>query len=170
MSYCVKKLFNNECEDASLLLELNHQMYIVAYAKTGNKSDALDVVQDAWVKILGNIDTLRDETKLLPWAKTIVSHTAINALKSKKNELLFDGDDLNYFPSYDEPLDMRVVVNDIKLMMQTLDVETSRIMMYKFHYDYKDQHIADKLQMPLGTVKAKIHRQIKRLRAYYGTD
>lgn len=171
MSHSVKQLFNNEYDGEALLHELHRQMFIVAYAKTRNKVDALDVVQDAWVKILINIDTLRDETKLFPWAKTIVSHTAINALKSNGKEVLIDRAKIDdVFPAYDERFDDHVIVNDIKLTMQMFDAKTACIMMYKFHYDYQDQHIADKLQMPLGTVKAKIHRQLKRLRAYYETD
>ena len=54
--------------------ELYRQMVRVVRHKLICKNEALDVVQEAWVRILEKIDTLRESDKLVPWAKTIAAN------------------------------------------------------------------------------------------------
>lgn len=166
---------NVENED-ELLNTLYKHMFIVAYARMKNKSDALDVVQEAWIKILQKLDTLKDPNKLIQWAKAIVANTAMNSLKRRTVDAV---------PLYDEHMSIGDLGIDLhveeKLLKQTvygslavLDDETRTMMICKFYYGWKDQQIAEVVEMPVGTVKARIHRAKKLLRehllAEYGAD
>lgn len=154
-----------------LLRTLNQQMFIVAYGKMRNAHDAQDVVQDAWVKILDNINTLLHRDKLLAWAKTIVSNTAINALKQKHR--------LTVVPTSDELLEQHYnkasadqmesqIVDQLFLfdVLQLLDERTAHIIFYKYYCGYDDQWIARQMNMPLGTVKARVHRTLKQIQQW----
>lgn len=158
-------------EEEALLQQIDQHMFIIAYAITKNKNDALDVVQDAWVKIIAKIDTLRNEDKLLPWAKTIAAHTALNAVTRKKDQLMCDMtlERLTATSRTDTSVDDLIMVNDIYEKIGYFDQVTRDIFVYKYYYGYKDEHIADKLQMPVGTIKARIHRKIKSLRQHYAS-
>src|SRR5690606_16335399 len=79
-------------ETEAELLELYNEMFRVAYANVYNKSDAHDVVQEAWVRILQKRDTLRESTKLAAWAKTITRNLAINCNRSAARTRPYEGE------------------------------------------------------------------------------
>lgn len=166
----VEKLsFQDEDE---LLNELYKHMFIVAYAKTRSKSDALDIVQESWIKILMKLDTLKDAEKLIQWAKVIVANTAINSVKRRSVSMV---------PLIDEQMrigdlgaDLHLEDKELKRAvyegLSVLDEETRKIMICKFYFDWKDGQIAEVMEMPVGTVKAKIHRAKARLKIHLADE
>lgn len=152
-------------DEDELMNTLYTEMFIVAYSKMNNKADALDVVQESWVKILNNIDTLRDEDKLVQWAKRIASNTANNALRRKKlNHEVYE-ERLLQLQKTEDPLESRLLRGEIREGMNLLDADTRRMFVYKYYYGWKDRQIAEEMGYPLGTVKARLHRGKERLRS-----
>ncbi len=47
-------------------------LYKICYSFTHNQEDALDVMQEVYVKIFRSIDSFNEELPLLPWMKNIV--------------------------------------------------------------------------------------------------
>ncbi|MBB3108375.1 RNA polymerase sigma-70 factor (ECF subfamily) [Paenibacillus phyllosphaerae] len=152
----------------TMLRELYNQMIRVAYAKLSNKSDAQDAVQEAWLRMLQKQEMLREQDKLHAWAKTITANVAINmnrktsrtATRSlEDNEGALDGS----VPHYPREAELLMEISDL---LGALDPRSRTMLLYKFYYGFKDQEIADALQLPVGTVKARIHRskvQLKRM-------
>ncbi|MEB3102469.1 RNA polymerase sigma factor [Ferviditalea candida] len=155
-------------EREELTNELYRQMFIVAYSKVSNKMDALDVVQESWLKILQSIDSLKDPEKILQWAKVIVSNTANNLLRRKLAlqmvPLSMDMPDIEG-GFIDSRIDELVMREEIIESIAQLDQTTGRMLICKYYYGWKDKDIAASLDCPVGTVKAKIHRGKDRLRA-----
>lgn len=152
-------------EDQDAVLEqLYREMFRVAYARTQNKCDALDVVQESWVKILLKVDTLRDRDKLVQWARAIAGNTAYQLMKTKYERKLLAFDEELGVPrelgEERESSDLSAFID----LIRTLDPETRKIFAGKFYYGLKDREIADIMKMPLGTVKARIHRGKQRLK------
>jgi len=58
------------------------------------------------------------------------------------------------------------IMLEISELLGAMDPATRTLMLYKFYYGFKDQEIADALSMPVGTVKARIHRAREKLRAW----
>src|SRR5690554_181523 len=83
----------SEDDQDEILDHLYKHMFMVAYAKMKNRSDALDVVQESWVKILNKLETLRDSKKLIQWSKVIVANTAMNVLKKRASQVVSLYDD-----------------------------------------------------------------------------
>lgn len=59
--------------------------YYIAQKYMRNETDAQDVLQDAYMKAWQNIGQLQDAEKFPNWLSMIVSSTALNALKKKKD-------------------------------------------------------------------------------------
>jgi len=159
---------SNEKQE-ELLNELYKQMFIVAYSVMRNKFDAMDVVQESWVKILQKLDTLKDVCKIKQWAKVITYHTAINMLKKKQsltNDAHIQG--MAVVHKTTEILDVEGIVTRSAILdkMEQFDSTTRTILLYKFDYQMRDQEIADRFNMPVGTIKAKIHRAKERLKTH----
>lgn len=144
-----------------LLRDLYNQMIRVAYSKVRNKSDAHDVVQEAWVRMLSKRDTLREENKLWAWAKTITVNVAYNVNKhyGRCSEGWFEPQE----PSSPLRTEAELML-EISELLGSLDPRSRTMMLYKFYYGFKDQEIADAMNLPVGTVKARIHRSRERLK------
>ncbi|MDF2721328.1 MAG: DNA-directed polymerase sigma-70 factor [Paenibacillus sp.] len=151
-------------EQDALLMDVYKQMFIVAYSIVRDKMEAMDVVQESWVKILCKLDTLRDRDKLVQWAKAIVTNTALTMLKRKAVILLEDREDKGLSLVSAEQVEERVIRSLILEEIHKLDEKTRQILMYKYYDDMKDKEIADLMELPLGTVKARIHRGKEQLR------
>jgi RNA polymerase sigma-70 factor (ECF subfamily) len=147
------------------LRELYNQMVRVAYSKCINKCDAQDAVQEAWVRILTKRETLREETKLNSWAKTITANVALNINKQTRRAHPCDWrDDADEAANAGHSHEAALLLEISELLAQ-LDPRSRTMLLYKFYYGFKDQEIADAMRVPVGTVKARIHRsklQLKR--------
>ncbi|MEF3303592.1 RNA polymerase sigma factor [Paenibacillus sp. GYB003] len=155
---------SKETQDA-LLMDVYKQMFIVTYSIIRNKTEAMDAVQESWVKILRKLDTLRDRDKLIQWAKVIATNTAYNMIKRKVAVSLGDAEESGMPLIAAEGVEERVMRNIIFDEIRKLDEKTQQILTYKYYYDMKDKDIAEKMDLPLGTVKARIHRGKEQLRA-----
>lgn len=147
------------------LRELYMQMSHVAQSKVINKSDAQDAVQEAWIQILTKYGTLREQGKLYAWAKTITANIALNLNKQTRraqSKSWNESDEDSSLHQQGEEADLMLEISE---MLAMLDPRSRTMLLYKFYYGFKDQEIADAMHMPVGTVKARIHRsklQLKR--------
>lgn len=155
---------SKEQQDA-LLMDVYKQMFIVTYSIMRNKSEAMDAVQESWVKILRKLDTLRDRDKLMQWAKVIATNTAYNMIKRKVAVSLCSSEEDGMVLASSEGVEDQVLRNIIFEEIAKLEEKTRQILTYKFYYDLKDKEIAERMDLPLGTVKARIHRGKEQLRA-----
>lgn len=64
-----------------LLKEHYQQLYKTAFLYVKNEADALDIVQDAVIKIMKKIDTLQFPEYFTTWAVRVVIFTSLDHLK-----------------------------------------------------------------------------------------
>lgn len=149
--------------EEELLSELYRQMLRVVRHKLWHKHDAGDVVQEAWVRILEKRSSLRQEDKLIPWAKTIAANLAANANRARRKEVICESCDNEYngYAAVSEP-ELMMELSDL---LGRLDPKTRTLLLYKFYYGLTDNEIAAVLGLPVGTVKARIHRSKARITA-----
>jgi len=154
--------------DDELLTELYRQMLKAARHRLHNKGEATDVVQEAWLRILERQSTLREAGKLIPWAKAIASNIASNFNRSSRTSFA-SADDVDRLPerqSFHQP----ELMAELSDLLGRLDAVTRTLLLYKFYYGFKDDEIAAALDVPVGTVKARIHRSKARLRKEAAQD
>lgn len=60
--------------------------YRVAYRLLGQEADALDAVQDAFVKLLTNLDRFRGHSSFKTWLLRIVSNSALDVGRQRKRD------------------------------------------------------------------------------------
>lgn len=159
----------NQEEQELLLQELYKQMFIVAYSIMRDRYTAMDVVQESWLKILMKLDTLKDPEKITQWAKVIATNTAFNMMKRNSRQATQISEEASRYQTESKSDVEEIVVQKmICESISLLDDTTRRIFEYKYFEDLKDQDIADKLDMPVGTVKARLHRGKEQLRSLLG--
>ncbi|MEK0316395.1 RNA polymerase sigma factor [Cohnella sp. 56] len=151
-----------------LLSELYREMLRVARHRLHHKSDAIDVVQEAWVRILEKRDTLRENGKIIPWAKTIAANLALNANRARRVKPVCELCEASVAEQGTARLNEPEIVAELSDILGRLEPATRTLLLYKFYYGFKDDEIAAALRVPVGTVKARIHRGKARLKAETG--
>jgi len=133
-----------------------------ALSFTRNEDDANDLVQDTFVKALRYSSLYKEGTNLKAWLYTIMRNTFINdyrkmVLRNKVVDTTTDlvSDQLLISASTNQGADS-LVQEDINKAFDNLSPAYS-VPFLRFFEGFKYQEIAEELDMPLGTVKTRIH-------------
>jgi RNA polymerase sigma-70 factor (ECF subfamily) len=136
---------------------------------TKNYDDANDLVQDTLVKAFLNKDKYADGTNLKAWLFTIMKNTFITNYQRmmRKNTIIDTSDNLHYINSSDSIVQNDDYANfaneDISKALEKLDDTYKEPFMMYFN-GFKYHEIAEKVAIPIGTVKNRIHLARKELK------
>jgi RNA polymerase sigma-70 factor (ECF subfamily) len=141
-----------------------HQRYAfnVAYRVLGNRAEAEDVTQEAFVRAWRGLSSFRGEAQFTTWLYRIVHNRCLNRLPRLRRELLQTAplDEALATPAPSLP-DLFEVQEQVAFLHVELDrlPEKYRLVLtlrYLQHLSYDE--IATVLDVPMGTVKTHIHR------------
>lgn len=153
-------------------------LFTVAYRLLGNKEAAEDVLQEVFVKIwekAPGYDPARG--KPLTWAVTLTRYRAIDLLRSLRRRGQLN-EEVKHEAQADEQFDDRssfltVVAGEqhafVRDAIKKLSDEQREAIELAFFNSLTQVEIAERLNQPLGTVKARIRRGLIKLRALIGT-
>ncbi len=142
---------------------------------TRDMEDANDLIQDTMLKAFVNEDKFQSGTNIKAWLYTIMKNIFINKYRrAMKSSVFNDPTDEQYFINsgsltHRNGGESNLVMKDIENAMKGLkdNLRTPFLMSFK---GYKYDEIARQLEIPLGTVKVRIHTARKelmnRLKAY----
>lgn len=136
---------------------------------TKDNEDANDLLQDTLMKAYLNRDKYSDGTNLKAWLYTIMKNTFITNYQRmvRKNTFIDSTDNLHYINSFESSVDngaySSFAQDDINKAIGSLeDTFSTPFMMYFRGFKYHE--IAQKLDIPIGTVKNRIHIARKELK------
>ena len=143
------------------LLGIQENMMNFALMLTANRDDAQDLMQDTTLKVLDNQEKFVDNINFKGWVLTVMRNIFINNYhKIVRTQTVVDqGVDLynlnvvndSGFDSPDGAYQIQEITKAINGLNNELKVPFSM-----FLSGYKYNEIADKLGVPLGTVKSRI--------------
>lgn len=144
------------------LNKLSSSLKPFALKLTRDMDDANDLLQDTMVKAFTNKDKFTEGTNLKAWLYTIMKNTFITNYQRmvRRGTFVDTTDNLHYINSGDILVENGAygdfTMDDIYAAIEKLeDVYKTPFMM---HYrGFKYHEIADKLNIPIGTVKNRIH-------------
>ena len=151
------------------VLGLQPNLKSFALKLTSDKDEAHDLVQDTTLKALNNEDKFVDNANLKGWMLTIMRNIFINNYRKtvRENTVVDSSQDLFHLnlsqDSGIETPDGAYAVNEISAILAKFPKDFREP--FSMHVaGYKYEEIADRLSMPLGTVKSRIFFTRKRLR------
>jgi RNA polymerase sigma-70 factor (ECF subfamily) len=145
-------------------------LYGIAYRMLGDEEKAQDVLQEAFVKIWQR-SRHYDPSKgrLFTWLLTIVRNQAIDAIRKRNRQSEIQGPAgdvlLNNIDS--ESTDLGVN-HDIQKVLGQLDGQHRELIEHSYILGYTHPEIAEKFDIPLGTVKTRIRMAMSELRNIFG--
>ncbi|MDP2842016.1 MAG: RNA polymerase sigma factor, partial [Acetobacterium sp.] len=140
-------------------------VYAFVLSTLKNHDDALDVVQDTYLKIRAAAHLYQPMGKPMAWVFTIARNLAISKIRSKqkKDSLTLTDleNDLNF--SYVSDQEDRLV---LQTALKILNNEETQIILLHAISGFTHREIAKSLEMNLSTVLSKYHRGLKKLKKH----
>jgi len=142
-------------------------LYKVAYKYTKESEKADDLVQETVYKALKNQASFKPGTNLRAWLSIILRNNFINGYRKKSRYTTTD--DIGSYASSNENFKAS---NDgiSKIQLDYIndaitDLPSSLKEPFLFYFEgYSYEEIAEKFEIPLGTVKSRIHHARKKLK------
>lgn len=154
------------------LLDLQSNLLNFAYTLTANRDDAYDLLQDTTLKALDNEDKYVDNTNFKGWVFTIMRNIFINNYRRnvRSQTVVDQTDDLYHLNlSQDSGLESPEGSYGASEITSAINAfpEEYRVPFSMHVAGYKYNEIAEKMNLPLGTVKSRIFFARKKLQVRF---
>lgn len=144
------------------LLSVQTELLHFAYKLTADREEANDLLQETSLKALDNEEKYTAETNFKGWIYTIMRNIFINNYrKALRDQTYVDQTENQYYlnQNFDIEGDSTEGSYDLKEMHRIVNAlpKEYRVPFSMYVSEFKYREIADKLGLPLGTVKSRIY-------------
>ena len=153
------------------IIQLKAPLRTFAMNLTRDRDDALDLIQETYMRALTNEDKFHEGTNLKAWLLTIMKNIFINNYRksSKRNTIVDISENLFLINSSEaitgNQAENDFVMKDLALAVNNLDAEYKKP--FIMHYNgFKYEEIAEEMNLPLGTVKSRIFFARKQMKDF----
>ncbi|MCH7698697.1 MAG: sigma-70 family RNA polymerase sigma factor [Chloroflexi bacterium] len=140
-----------------------------AYLIVRDEDDAADVAQDAFVRAYRSLGTFDAGRPFRPWLLRIVTNVALNSTRSSKRRsaaterLARDSERGEHEPP-DAALEAAEQSERVWTAVADLPGDDQRLIYLRYFLETSEVEAAESIGRPVGTVKSRLHRALKRLR------
>lgn len=157
--------------DRKVILDLYHHTFQVlmgnAVRYTNDKENQMQIVNNAFMKIISGIDQFQIGTAYFSWAKQIVKREIIDDFrKNKQYKELFQYNDnyQNNALSREPEIDLTFEAEELQQMLNTLPPATKMVFNLYAIDGYSSKEIMEEFQISYETVKWHIKEARKKLK------
>ena len=153
-----------------------HKLYQVCYRMLGNKQEAEDIAQEAFIRAYINLHSYDQKRKFSTWLYRIATNLCIDRIRKKKRDYYLDAEvagteGLDMYSQIasdeqlpEEAIEQMELQDRIQYEISRLPDKYRSVIVLKYIEELSLQEISEILDMPLGTVKTRIHRGREALR------
>jgi RNA polymerase sigma-70 factor (ECF subfamily) len=137
-------------------------IYHLAWRFTGNQQDALDVLQETFTYLLGKFPNFILTASMTTFLYPVVRHISLT-VRSKNRRFASDEEILSEItaPASKESHSSR---SELAAVLAVLPCEQREVLLMRFFDGMNLHEIATALNIPVGTVKSRLHNALKGLR------
>ncbi|WP_321575647.1 RNA polymerase sigma factor SigW [Paenibacillus guangzhouensis] len=152
------------------------KIFHLAYRMLNNRHEAEDVVQDTFLRVYKNLDRYDENQKFSTWIYRIGTNLCIDRLRKRKPTYSLDAemndqegvDGYSILPSDDRTPESELLLSEtqqlIRQAIESLPAKYKTVMVLRYLQDLSLQEISDVLDMPVTTIKTRVHRGREYLR------
>ncbi|PLR80087.1 RNA polymerase sigma factor SigW [Bacillus canaveralius] len=152
------------------------KVFQLCFRMLGNRHEAEDIAQEAFIRAYVNINTFKIDRKFSTWLYRIATNLCIDRIRKKKPDYYLDAEvaGTNGLNMYSQiAADTSLPEDDLESMelQEMIQGEISKlpekyrsVIVLKYIEELSLNEISEILDMPLGTVKTRIHRGREALR------
>jgi len=154
---------------ATLVTRFQGSVFRQAYAMLGDSMEAEDVAQEAFLKAYSSLAKLESEFAFASWLSRIVSHLCCDRLQKRKKDFVAGEKMQASLASPDEipgSTGHKQLQLQIEEAMRKLSPEQREAIILRDIQGFSYIEMADIWQIPIGTVRSRIHAARLALREY----
>lgn len=140
------------------------RLYRTAWAILGNEADAADALQEATFRAYRAFHQLKGGSDAFPfWMRRILVNTCTQILRKRMRVIPVERPE-DLAPEAVTLPEGLLMESDVWDAVQELDERYRAVVVLRFLNDMQLEEIAATLEIPLGTVKSRLHAALKLLR------
>jgi len=161
---------------SELVSRYQRELYHFLVRFLGNRAAAEDVFQETFLQVHQSADQFDPERRFRPWLFTIAANKARDLIRSQArrptNPLqasISPGDDesgefidlmqsTQAFPG--EPMEQQELQESVRKTVMSMPEHLREILLLSYFHQFPYKQISDILQIPLGTVKSRLHAAV----------
>lgn len=165
----------------ALILSCKGKAYNIALRYMKNEQDALDVLQESFIKIFRHLGKFKEDSKFDTWVYKIVVNTCNDILRKniscKNNEIYLYSEDhegnettidfVDTEPTPEEKVIKKEAATYILQCLDTMSDEHREILILRDMQGISYEEISEILESNIGTVKSRLSRARIKLRDIY---
>jgi RNA polymerase sigma-70 factor (ECF subfamily) len=146
-----------------LVMTYQHRVFGVALRMLGNRAEAEEVAQEAFVRAHRALGDFRGDAKLSTWLYAITSRLCLNRLASGERRLTSHGEEAllrlsDAGPRPDAALERRELETALGRAIAELPEDRRIVVVLRDIEGLSYEEIAKVLELELGTVRSRLHR------------
>ncbi len=172
----VRATRGDEAAFRTLLTKYERAVFNICLRMVRNREQAEDLAQDAFMKVFSMLDRYNPSYAFSSWLFKITSNLCIDSIRKRKLDTLPLDQPIQsaageFARQYESPEDnpekkmmSRELVARLQEAIEGLPPHYRIMILLRHQQDLSYEEIAETLDVPLGTVKARIHRAREMLR------
>ncbi|MBO8171480.1 MAG: RNA polymerase sigma factor SigW [Bacillaceae bacterium] len=156
------------------------KIYQLSYRMLGNREEAEDAAQETFLRVYSNIGKYDDNHKFSTWIYRIASNLCIDRIRKRKPQYSLDAelsgtDERTLYatlPDRTRTPEEEAISGELQQKVQQAILSLSptyrSIMILKYIHDLSLKEISEIVDLPVSTVKTRIHRGREALRKVLG--
>jgi len=169
---------NDQRAYAELMNNYNQSLYTLMFKMVNNPYDAEDLTIEAFGKAFHNLPQYTSDYAFSTWLFKIASNNCVDFLRKKRLDLYeidknFDNKENNYTsfelnddkPTPEERLFAKEQSKQVRQYVNMLKPHYRELIELRYFEELAYEEIAERLQIPIGTVKGKLFRAKDMLQA-----
>jgi RNA polymerase sigma-70 factor, ECF subfamily len=146
------------------------KIYHLGYRMLNQRQESEDVVQETFLRVYTNLERYDENQKFSTWIYRIATNLCIDRLRKRKPSFSLDaelsdgeGTDWHAMLASDEASPEAEIIlsetqQNIRDAIETLPNKYKSVVVLRYLHDMSLQEISDILEMPVTTVKTRVHR------------
>lgn len=175
MQELIRRCINRDEESMSMLYEkYRDQVYRTAYLLTRNAVLSDDITQESFIRVFSKLHLYNAEYSFESWLYKVVLNVYRNMARKERFVSTFlpfldvDVPDGRITPA--GTLEQNEQKDAISEIVRSLPLKLREVIILKYFVLLSQEEIAGALQIPVGTVKSRIHNGLERIRNQIEAD
>jgi RNA polymerase sigma-70 factor (ECF subfamily) len=157
----------------AVMAQYQHRLYRFLVRLTQDPAAAEDLFQQTWLRVIEKIGRYDAQRHFTPWLFSVARHLAIDYLRKHRESSLDIKEDTGISPidrlvaGGSDPLEQLLEFERGAMLaaaIAQLPVIHREVLTLRFEEDMKLEQIAEVSEIPLSTVKSRLHRAMEGLR------
>ncbi len=140
-------------------LPLFDQVFRLALGLTRDEDEAMDLVQDTYLKAWSSFEGFTPGTNIKAWLARIAYNTFVNEYRRKSRVELLDGDQfVNHRRNPEEGVIEDLLDEEVEVALKSLPEEYRSVIVMVDVGEMTYGEVAEVLNCPVGTIRSRISR------------